>query len=132
VHQGRPYRDKPRLFLQRSDFDREDENAFYIERGEQGWAIRKRNDGHESTLLLCQDNQRAVFENDVLRIEVSPLDLYVERVQLKEEFEGEFSPSDLGEMLVIVRLATADLSFLPFHRVRPDGQSVDENGIGWT
>ncbi|TEU01760.1 MAG: FAD-dependent oxidoreductase, partial [Dehalococcoidia bacterium] len=31
VHQGKPYLDKPRLFLKRSDFEQEADNAFYVE-----------------------------------------------------------------------------------------------------
>ncbi len=50
VHQGKPYADKPRLFLQRADFQLEDDNAFYIE----GNTIWRREAGQESRLTAGQ------------------------------------------------------------------------------
>jgi putative selenate reductase len=38
VHPGRPYADKPRLFLRRAEFDAQDDNAFYVS-GEEIWGI---------------------------------------------------------------------------------------------
>ena len=35
VHQGRPYRDKPRLFLDRAAFEAETENAYRLDLGAQ-------------------------------------------------------------------------------------------------
>ena len=39
---GRPYRDKPRLFIDRAEFERQDENAFMLFAGEDGWSMDAR------------------------------------------------------------------------------------------
>ena len=48
VHQGKPYRDKPRLFSRMTDFMKESDNAFYIERGRTGWTMYRREHRRES------------------------------------------------------------------------------------
>ena len=42
---GAPYRDKPRLFLDRGEFEQQRDNAFMISRANGGWAIDARLDG---------------------------------------------------------------------------------------
>ena len=54
VHQGRPYADKPRLFLDRDAFEAERDNAFRIE----GRVVRRRERGEESRLEIAAGRRR--------------------------------------------------------------------------
>jgi putative selenate reductase len=107
VHDGQPYADKPNLFLQESDFQREDDNAFYIE----GNTIRRREGGKESRLSLGGDE--TIYENRLLTISLSP-DFEIRRMELKEPFEGTFSLKEAAEMALMLKGITASLPFLPF------------------
>jgi len=55
---GRPYRDKPRLFLDRKDFEAEDDNAFMIFRNDGDWSMdaRYRGKTHHLDLVGNQDD----------------------------------------------------------------------------
>lgn len=112
VHQGKPYLDKPRLFLRESDFQ-ESDNAFYVEKGDAGWSIRRRDGGHESRLTLQSGADEMAFENDSLRVSVSTSDLQLRRTELVQAFEGEFSLTRLAEIAVVLKGVTTCLSFLP-------------------
>ncbi|RLC71570.1 MAG: putative selenate reductase subunit YgfK, partial [Chloroflexi bacterium] len=112
VHQGKPYKEKPRLFLKESDFELEESNAFYVQRNEKGWTIRRREGGEEARLSMTDG--ALLFENDKLRIELSPVNLNITTMEMKEEFEGEFSLAGAAEMYVILKGVSTSLSFLPF------------------
>ena len=111
VHDGKPYKDKPRLFLAEGDFERESDNAFYIGRNEAQWIIRRREGGNESRLSV-DDIDGMSFENQSLRLSVSP-DFQIQDVELKEEFEGAFSLAGAAEMHAVLRGVLQSLSFLP-------------------
>ncbi|MFH0795027.1 MAG: putative selenate reductase subunit YgfK, partial [bacterium] len=118
VHQGKPYREKPRLFFTQSDFERENDNAFYIEkdatdRAEGGWSIRRRNGRRETRLTLNSGNDQMIFDNDWLRGSIALPGFELNRVELKQVFEGEFSLCELVEMLLVLRGVTTSMSFLP-------------------
>ena len=49
---GAPYRDKPRLYLNREDFEAQQDNAFMILRDDSHWAIDARWDGKTEHLKL--------------------------------------------------------------------------------
>ncbi len=106
VHDGQPYVDKPNLFLQESDFQLEDNNAFYIE----GNTIRRREGGRESRLSL--DGDEITYENTLLTISLSP-DFEIRRMELKEPFAGTISLKEAAEMALILKETTASLPFLP-------------------
>lgn len=114
VHQGKPYLDKPRLFLRESDFELEEDNAFYVERSMQGWTIRRREGGKESRLSIENGSGELNFENDLLRVRISPADFRIKAMEMKKDFRGEFSLIGVAEMYVILRGLSASLPFLPF------------------
>ena len=111
VHDGRPFADKPRLFLSEEDFEREDENAFYIAREEAGWTIRRREDGEESRLTLEAGEGGMTFENNQLRLHAGP-DVGMRSMTLKESFEGAFSLKHVAEMVVILEGVVRTLPFV--------------------
>ncbi|MGC8786289.1 MAG: putative selenate reductase subunit YgfK [Anaerolineae bacterium] len=117
VHQGKPYREKPRLFLDESDFALEESNAFYICRNGKGWAIRRREGGKESRLFAADGADEAIFDNDWLTLTFSVPAFRIKAMALKHEFPGEFWAVSAAEMYVILRGVTDSLPFLPFgHR----------------
>jgi putative selenate reductase len=62
VHQGRPYVDKPRVFLDAAAFEAETDNAFRIE----GATVRRRDGGLESRLTA--NGLRWSFDDGVIRL----------------------------------------------------------------
>ena len=105
VHQGKPYADKPRLYLKRADFELERDNAFYI----QGSTMWRREGGRESQISL--DGGILAFENIQVRLRLSQ-DLGIEETTLKEAFEGTLSLREAAEMALILRGVTTSLPFL--------------------
>ena len=105
VHQGKPYTDKPRLFLSRAAFDQEVDNAFYIA----GNTIHRRENGRESTLK--RQDGRFTFDNEQLCVSLSA-DFNLENVELKQPFEGTLSLKDAAEMAVILDGVSTSLPFL--------------------
>ncbi len=105
VHQGEPFRDKPRLFLQKDDFEQETDNAFYIA----GTTVWRRDGGKRSTLSV--DSNTIAFENALVRVSLSP-DFTILRTELKEPFEGTLSLREAAEMALIFKGVTGSLPFL--------------------
>ncbi len=114
VHHGKPYLDKPRLFLREGDFELEEDNAFYVERSAQGWAIRRREGGKEARLSVENGGDEVNFESDLLRMRISSTDFQVKALEMKKDFRGEFSLAGAAEMYVILKGLSTALSFLPF------------------
>jgi putative selenate reductase len=105
VHHGKPYTEKPRLFLQERDFMQEEDNAFYIA----GKTIRRRERGVESWLSFSDD--RMIFENSQVRLEMAR-DYGINAMTLKQPFAGTLSLREAAEMKVILEGVTASLPFL--------------------
>jgi putative selenate reductase len=105
VHNGKPYLEKPRLFLQESDFRLEDDNALYIEQD----IIRRRERGRESQLSI--KDGIITYENAPVRISLSP-DFVIREMTLEETFEGMLSLKEAAEMVLILKGAAASLPFL--------------------
>jgi putative selenate reductase len=114
VHQGKPYLDKPRLFLDEDAFAREDDSAFYVERHGGGWTIRRRQSGQESRLALVETAGGTAFEfeNASLSAKLSP-GFQVETMELKRAFEGTFSLVGAAEMAVVLEGVISSFTFLP-------------------
>jgi putative selenate reductase len=108
VHQGKPYTEKPRLFLRESDFVLEEDNAFYIEGAgaERAPSIRRREGGAESR--LSRDFEGFTFENAQLRVRLHPKDgtlasgFDIQEMTLTESFPGTFSLAEAAEMALIL------------------------------
>jgi putative selenate reductase len=105
VHQGKPYVDKPRLFLNEADFLQEDDNAFFI----MGHTIRRREGGQEASLRL--QNGTFVFENDQVRTSLSG-DWEIVELELKGAFDGTHSLAQAAEMALILKGIVTSAAFL--------------------
>jgi len=105
VHHGKPYIDKPRLFLDLELFEAEEGNAFRIE----GPVIRRRENGEESRLRVEDD--ALVYEDAELSVRLLP-DWRVVVMEAKRPFPGTRSLKPAAEMALLHRGVTGTLPFL--------------------
>jgi len=105
VHQGRPYLEKPRLFLSEATFRSEENNAFFIK----GSTIRRREDGRESRLAV--EKGILAFEDDHVSLTMTS-DFEIQEMLLKKAFSGQRSLREAAEMAVVLDGVKTGLSFL--------------------
>jgi len=90
VHEGRPYSDKPRLFLSREAFEREDGNAYYIE-DRTLYSRRPAGDArltlHDTDMLYEDAHVRVHFDHALEQWQVESLAETEERVSLRHAVE---------------------------------------------
>ena len=115
VHNGQPHKDKPRLFLNEEDFERAQDNAFRIQKAGQRWVIRRRENSHETRLMLDTANGGMRFDSAELSLELGP-DLAVTSMELKKSFDGTFSLRHAAEMSTILKGVLDTLPFLAVER----------------
>jgi len=105
VHRGRPYVDKPRLFLDADAFEAEADNAFRIE----GATIRRREQGAESRLTA--DGRGRTFDDGVVRVVLSD-DWRAIEVTALVPWVGERSLRPAAEMAILHDGVATTLPFL--------------------
>jgi putative selenate reductase len=105
VHFGKPYLEKPRLFLRKEDFLRESDNAFYMEEE----AIRRREGGDEARLLATAGSM--IFEDKNFSI-ILGSDFEIRQMTLKKPFTGILSLKGAAEMAVLQKAVSRSLPFL--------------------
>ncbi|MEE8594141.1 MAG: putative selenate reductase subunit YgfK, partial [Candidatus Bipolaricaulota bacterium] len=107
VHQGRPYRDKPRLFLDREAFEAETENAYCLNPD----GISGRADGATSRLAEAPDGQWT-YETASVRLTLAP-DFSVIDSQVEGSAVGTISLRPAVEMALLLRAIRSDGDYLP-------------------
>jgi putative selenate reductase len=105
VHEGKPYFDKPRLFLIEEDFLRETDNAFHVD----GDMIRRREGGQELKLILGPEEIQ--YEDANVRLRLTP-EFDIKEMALKSSFEGMLSLRNAAEMAVVLNGIRGSLPFL--------------------
>lgn len=105
VHQGKPYLDKPRLFLKEEDFKQEQDNGFYIH----GNTILRRDAGLVSKLRMERDGM--VFGNSLVRMSLTP-EFKIIQMTLKGGFGSIMSLKKAAEMALVFKGITNSLGFL--------------------
>ncbi len=95
VHQGRPYEDKPRLFLHEDAFARAQGAALFIS----GQTIRSRRNGEEA--LLERSGEEWMFEDPLLRVALTP-QFTVRTAYLKQSFAGRRSLRRAAELAMVM------------------------------
>ncbi|MEN8097451.1 MAG: FAD-dependent oxidoreductase, partial [Chloroflexota bacterium] len=98
VHQGQPFKDKPRLFLLRETFEAETDNAYLVE-GDTIWC---RDDGNEYQLTMSNQGRQLKCNNFTLSLDHV---FNVTDSQLHESFAGELSLAMALEMNWILQAA---------------------------
>jgi len=102
VHQGQPWLDKPRLFLNEKDFLAEDHNAYRITDN----LIRHRDQGRETS--LAREDGHLIYECPEARVVLTPAFEVVE-MTAKGPFAGSLSLRDAAELAVLLRGVTESL-----------------------
>jgi putative selenate reductase len=106
VHEkGKPYLDKPRLFLTEEDFLLETDNAFHVD----GNTIRRREGGQDLKLIL--EPHELHYEDANVRLRLTP-EFEVKEMALKAAFEDTLSLQNAAEMAVILNGIRGSLPFL--------------------
>jgi putative selenate reductase len=105
VHQGKPYFDKPRLFLTEEGYRLETENAFHVD----GNTIRRREEGQDLQLSMASDE--LLYEDTYVRLRLTP-EFEVKEIVLKSAFEGTLSLRNAAEMAVVFNGIRESLPFL--------------------
>ncbi len=114
VHQGKPYLEKPRLFLSEADFRMEMDNAFFVESGANAWSIRRREGGAESVLKFQPSTGLLDYENEALTAAIDSGDFSVKEISLKGQFTGSAFLSDPAEMFAILSGLIRSAAYLPY------------------
>jgi len=93
VHHGKPYVEKPRLFLREADYLAEGDNAVFIE----GDVIRSLKSGQETRVTI---GEQIIFEDERVRVELTS-EYEVAGLRVKTPFEGELSLVGALELAVV-------------------------------
>jgi len=105
VHPGDPFRQKPRLFLNRSDFATDDGDAFHLE----GGTLDHRDEGVESRLTPTTNGYR--YETDEFSVHLSHT-FEIEEADLRSPFDGTRSLRPAVEMAVLLEAVHSGARFL--------------------
>lgn len=112
VHKGRPHEEKPRLFLNADDFERESLNAFYVENNKGGWIIRRCERGRQSQLAMRSAGGEMIYESDLLQLVISRAEFRIMSMALRKQFRGDLALDEPAEMYVIAQGVIGTLPFL--------------------
>jgi putative selenate reductase len=97
VHDGEPYRAKPRLFLHRSPFAAEGDNALFI--GTNGETVHRRDGGEEYVLTLVADG--FIYETSTVRLRLTR-EFRVVEGERKRPFDERVSLRPAVEMAALL------------------------------
>lgn len=117
VHQGQPYRDKPRLFLDQAGFKAETENAYWMN----GNVIARRDDGQTSTLTSMPDNGW-LYESNGIRLTLAP-DFSLVDSHVDGANDRAVSLRPAVEMAVLFHAIRTDGSYLPQSQLSNGGNA---------
>ena len=106
THDGKPYLDKPRLFLRRKDYAAESDNALFVEEG----AIHRRENGRETRLERTASG--FVYDTPDVRVRLTP-DFTVEATEAKAPSDGPISLRSAVVMAVLFVGITETAAYLP-------------------
>ena len=106
---GRPYRDKPRLYLDRSDFEAQEDNAFMVSRDGDLWALDARWQGSNHRIEL---NGKLDYIGPSLRARINPHTFELEHAEASGTDEA-FSLIPCAEMFVLLKGLRQSMPFLP-------------------
>jgi len=115
---GRPWRDKPRFYLHRGDFDSQDDNAFMLLRHEGVRGIQARFGGELHELF---NGGRLRYASPHVAVELDPdtLDVISTRFPRPEVRTNGFYPASLGAMITLLRSLTESMPELPIVEAEP-------------
>ncbi len=101
VHQGKPYADKPRFFLNKADFDLEPDNAYHIYAAAEGDGVCLKRHSQGAEARLTRRDGWLEYEDPHVRLLLSP-GFEPEAMFLKRAFEGQLSLRTAAEMAMLL------------------------------
>ena len=116
---GRPWRDKPRLYLHRGDFESQDDNAFMLlnHNGTRGIQARFGGELHE---LFNGDHLRYASPHLSMELHPETLEVHTVRLPQPEAPTDGFDPMHLGAMITLLRSLTESMPELPIVEAEPE------------
>ena len=106
---GRPYRDKPRLYLDRDDFESQRDNAFMLSAHGERWALDSRRDDTTHRIEL---NGMLDYYGPACSVRLDPETFAVRQSRLTKR-RGSLSLRHCAEMFVLLRGLQTSAAFLP-------------------
>ncbi len=109
---GRPYQDKPRLYLTRSELEAQDENAFHVTRDGETWTVEARFGG-KTHRLTQRDGLR--YESPLAEVTLDPASLRVRQVKPSDAWrDGDrLSLAPLAAMWSLLQGIRGSMGHLP-------------------
>ncbi len=108
---GRPYVDKPRLYLNRDEFMAQPKNAFMMFRNGRAWSIHARYDGQTHELVM---NGLLTYKSPKATLVVDPASFKVKETKaIATGAEGAISLRPCAEMYVLLRSFKESMPFFP-------------------
>ncbi|MDH3490717.1 MAG: putative selenate reductase subunit YgfK [Gammaproteobacteria bacterium] len=106
---GQPYRDKPRLYLDRADFEEQSDNAFIVSRDEKVWALEARWQGANHRIEL---NGKLDYTGPSFCASIDPQTFTIERAQMTGR-DDTCSLEPCAAMFVLLKGLQQSVPFLP-------------------
>jgi putative selenate reductase len=109
----RPWRDKPRLYLHRGDFEAEADNAFMFISHEGARGLHARFEG--ALHQLIEDNGKLRYTSPAVELDMDPetLDVFDSAVRGLPADEELVAPDDLGAMIILFRSFVSSMPEFP-------------------
>ncbi|MCG6948438.1 MAG: putative selenate reductase subunit YgfK [Acidobacteria bacterium] len=116
---GRPWKDKPRLFLNREDFNTQDNNAFMFIRVGDARGLQARFAGATHQLLEANGSLRYTSPVADVTMEPATLEVYECTVRDRTTDAPALEPDQLGTMVVLHRSFAASMPEFPLVEADP-------------
>jgi putative selenate reductase len=108
---GSPHRDKPRLYLEFTDFEAKNDNAFRVERAAGRWTIRGRFAGVSHVLT---SDERLRYSTDALTVDLDPVTLELQQASVaRKTATGVVSLRPFAALWVLLRGISESCPWLP-------------------
>ena len=109
---GEPYRDKPRLYLDRAEFEAQQDNAFMVIREEGQWAMDARWQGQTHHIEL---NEKLDYRGSLFSARLDPDTFEIEQIEVTEAARdgNKLALTPVAEMYVLLNGLRRSLPYLP-------------------
>jgi len=107
---GTPYLDKPRLYLDRADFEDQDDNAFMMFQGEAGCAVEARMAGETHRIDLAGD---LTYRSPQVTVRIDPATWEVSEAAVTGGDDGDVSLRGAADMYVLLTGLRGSAPHLP-------------------
>jgi putative selenate reductase len=114
---GAPYRDKPRLYLHRGDFEAQEDNAFMLLRGEDGTILEGRWSGETHRVSL---NGELIYESPAAVVRIDPETWEVHSAEPGTAATGRVSLEPAAAMYALLRGLRDSVPHLPVYEAGSD------------